>query len=92
MLLKALAPSNVSLLAVLCEPQVLQRVELSLRTFILFQVRDVTWTPAWHAVHDLQRTLSSARIGCENSQVRLFPNATLRCVLTFVQIRAMLNL
>jgi hypothetical protein len=59
MLLKALALSNVSLLAVLCEPQILQRVELSLRTCILLQVQDATWTSAWHAVHDLQRILSS---------------------------------
>jgi hypothetical protein len=59
MLLTALALSDDNLLAVLVEPQMVRRVQLSLHYCLSVAVQDDAWLPAWHAVDDLQRVLTS---------------------------------
>jgi hypothetical protein len=59
MLLTAFALSDNNLLTALREPQVLQRVELSLHSCKVLAAQDVAWLPVWHAVHDLQQVLAS---------------------------------
>jgi hypothetical protein len=58
-ILKALAPSNYQFLKALREPQVLQRIELSLHSCMFFKVQDITWHLAWHAVHELHQVITS---------------------------------
>jgi hypothetical protein len=59
MLLTALALSHDNLLVALRESQILQRVELSLHSCKVFSAQDIAWRPAWHAVNDLLRVLTS---------------------------------
>jgi hypothetical protein len=59
MLLTALALSDDRLLVALRESQIMQRVELSLHSCKVLATQDVTWLPAWHAVHDLRQVLTS---------------------------------
>jgi hypothetical protein len=59
MLLTALALSDDNLLAVLVEAQMVRRVQLSLHYCLSVAVQDDAWIPAWHAVDDLQRVLTS---------------------------------
>jgi hypothetical protein len=59
MLLTALALSDDDLLSVLRAPQVLQRIEVFLHSYMLLAAQSATWYPAWHSLHDLQRVVVS---------------------------------
>jgi hypothetical protein len=59
MLLTALALSDDDLLTLLSESQVLHRVELALHSCKVLAAQNITWLPAWRAVHDLKQVLTS---------------------------------
>jgi hypothetical protein len=59
MLLTVLALSHDSLLVILRESHILQRVELSLHSCKVFSAQDIAWRPVCRTVNDLLRVLTS---------------------------------